>query len=160
VADELEGRFVTLAAHITNVLEKAVWVEGEVPEDREWDTLKSIKMMPGEAYGVDMEMPHARLRLDWELSQDALDENVHGNDLEGTIRNLMKHQMASDFADLVLNGDRKSNDPLLQSLDGELKLGKRMVEFKHGQMWWYRELKGKKNTWEYTVYTIIQPIFK
>lgn len=65
-----------------------------------------------------------KLRLDWELSRESLEDNIEGNDLEDHIARLMATQFGNDIEDLAINGDTTlSSDALLKSFDGFRKLG-------------------------------------
>ena len=59
-----------------------------------------------------------KLRLDWELSTEGLEDNIEGDSLENHIASLMARQTANDLEDLYIHGDTTSTDPLLKSLDG------------------------------------------
>jgi hypothetical protein len=61
-----------------------------------------------------------KLRLDWELSSEALEDGLEGEALEDHIARLMAGQAANDLEDLAINGDTvgHTNDPLLKSFDG------------------------------------------
>ena len=61
-----------------------------------------------------------KLRLDWELSSEALEDGLEGDQLEDHIARLMAEQAANDLEDLAINGDtiNHTNDPLLKSFDG------------------------------------------
>lgn len=60
-----------------------------------------------------------KLRLDWELSTEALEDNLEGEALEDHIARLMSAQAANDIEDLAINGDvNLTTDPLLKSFDG------------------------------------------
>ncbi len=63
-----------------------------------------------------------KLRLDWELSSESLEDNIEGADLEDTIARLMATQFGNDLEDLAINGDTASSDPLIKSFDGWYKL--------------------------------------
>lgn len=45
-----------------------------------------------------------KLRLDWELSSEALEDNIEGGDLEDHIARLMATQAGNDVEDLLING--------------------------------------------------------
>lgn len=61
----------------------------------------------------------AKLRLDWELSSESLEDNLEGEALEDHIARLMAAQAANDIEDLAINGDTAlTGDPLLKSFDG------------------------------------------
>jgi hypothetical protein len=65
-----------------------------------------------------------KLRLDWELSRESLEDNIEFGDLEDHIARLMATQFGNDIEDLAINGDTTlSSDPLLKSFDGFRKLG-------------------------------------
>lgn len=61
-----------------------------------------------------------KLRLDWELSSEALEDGLEGEALEDHIARLMAQQAANDLEDLAINGDvvGHRNDALLKSFDG------------------------------------------
>ena len=61
----------------------------------------------------------ARLRLDWEFSNDFLDELNRD-----TVIDLMLIQASVDLEDLIVNGDTENyDDALLKSMDGSIKRG-------------------------------------
>lgn len=60
-----------------------------------------------------------KLRLDWELSTESLEDNLEGEALEDHIARLMSSQAANDIEDVAINGDTTlTGDPLLSSFDG------------------------------------------
>lgn len=60
-----------------------------------------------------------KLRLDWELSSDSLEDNLEGEALEDHIARLMSAQAANDIEDLAINGDvTNTDDALFKSFDG------------------------------------------
>lgn len=64
-----------------------------------------------------------KLRLDWELSTESLEDNIEGEALEDHIARLMTSQAANDLEDLFINGDvALTTDPLLKAFDGWRKL--------------------------------------
>jgi hypothetical protein len=66
-----------------------------------------------------------KLRLDWELSSEALEDNIEGADLEDHIARLMATQAGNDLEDVVLNGDTSlSSDNLYKAFDGIVKIAK------------------------------------
>jgi hypothetical protein len=67
----------------------------------------------------------AKLRLDWELSTESLEDNIEGADLEDHIARLMATQAGNDIEDVVLNGDTSlSSDALYKAFDGAVKKAK------------------------------------
>lgn len=63
-----------------------------------------------------------KLRLDWELSTESLEDNIAGASLEDHIAQVMARQTANDMDDLLINGDTDSQNGLLKALDGFIKL--------------------------------------
>jgi HK97 family phage major capsid protein len=46
-----------------------------------------------------------KLRLNWELSTESLEDNIEGPDLEDHIARLMATQAGNDIEDVILNGN-------------------------------------------------------
>jgi hypothetical protein len=66
-----------------------------------------------------------KLRLDWELSTESLEDNIEGPDLEDHIARLMATQAGNDIEDVVLNGNTAlSSDALYKSFNGVVKKAK------------------------------------
>ena len=66
-----------------------------------------------------------KLRMDWELSTESLEDNIEGADLEDHIARLMATQAGNDIEDVVLNGDTSlTGDALYKSFDGVVKKAK------------------------------------
>ena len=60
-----------------------------------------------------------KLRLDWEISTEALEDNIEGAALEDHLVRLMTQAFANDIEDLAINGDLSQNtDPFLGIMDG------------------------------------------
>ena len=60
-----------------------------------------------------------KLRLDWELSTESLEDNIEGGSLEDHIANLMATQAGNDIEDLCINGDTTlTSDALYKSFNG------------------------------------------
>ena len=64
-----------------------------------------------------------KLRLDWELSTESLEDNIEGADLEDHIARLMATQAGNDIEDVVLNGD-SAGSGLMSAFDGIVKKAK------------------------------------
>lgn len=62
-----------------------------------------------------------KLRLDWELSSESLEDNVEGPDLEDHIARLMATQAGNDIEDLLINGIGSSTG-LMSAFKGFRKL--------------------------------------
>lgn len=97
----------------------------------------------------------ARLRLDWELSREFVQE-LHDSEKHEDIFRLMGAQISVDLNDLVENGDvNKINDPLLKMFDGSKKRGKPPVLvdiFAANLHFNYHKVK---DTTEYTLYILM-----
>lgn len=65
-----------------------------------------------------------KLRLDWAVSTESLEDNIEGAGLEDHIAQIMARQTANDMDDLLINGNTSSNNGLLKALDGFIKLAK------------------------------------
>jgi len=66
-----------------------------------------------------------KLRMDWELSTESLEDNIEGADLEDHIARLMATQAGNDIEDVILNGDTaQTTDLLYKSFDGIVKKAK------------------------------------
>lgn len=60
-----------------------------------------------------------KLRLDWELSSESLEDNIEGADFEDHVARLLSQQAANDIEDLAINGDvNNTDDALFKSFDG------------------------------------------
>ena len=63
-----------------------------------------------------------KLRLDWELSSESLEDGLEGAALEDHVARLMSTQAAQDLEDVAINGDTTlGGDPLLKTMDGWAK---------------------------------------
>jgi len=65
-----------------------------------------------------------KLRLDWNISTESLEDNIEGASLEDHIAQMMARQTANDLDDLLINGNTSSSNALLKALDGFIKLAK------------------------------------
>ena len=63
-----------------------------------------------------------KLRLDWEISTESLEDNIEGASLEDHLAQVMARQTANDLDDLLINGNTSSANGLLKALDGFVKL--------------------------------------
>ncbi len=48
-------------------------------------------------------------RLDWDITNDTLRQNIEGENMDGIVTNLMTKQVGVDSEDLLLNGDEKAS---------------------------------------------------
>ena len=65
-----------------------------------------------------------KLRLDWAISTESLEDNIEGASLEDHIAQVMARQTDNDMDDLFTNGNTASSNTLLKALDGFVKLAK------------------------------------
>jgi hypothetical protein len=66
-----------------------------------------------------------KLRMDWELSTESLEDNIEGADLEDHIARLMATQAGNDIEDVILNGNTATTgDALYKAFDGVVKKAK------------------------------------
>jgi hypothetical protein len=66
-----------------------------------------------------------KLRLDWELSTESLEDNIEGADLEDHIARMMATQAGNDIEDVVLNGNSSlTGDALYKAFNGVVKKAK------------------------------------
>lgn len=66
-----------------------------------------------------------KMRMDWELSTDSLEDNIEGDALEDHIARLMTAQAGQDLEDVAINGDtRLTRDPLLKVFNGWRRLAR------------------------------------
>lgn len=66
-------------------------------------------------------MTTVKIRLDWELTTESLEDNLEGDALEDHVARLMATQLGNDLEDLYINGDTGGGDALLSALDGFVK---------------------------------------
>ena len=59
-----------------------------------------------------------KLRLDWELSSESLEDNLEGPDLEDHIARLMATQAGNDIEDVLINGVGSATTGLLSAFKG------------------------------------------
>ena len=64
-----------------------------------------------------VELTTKKIRLDWEVSTEALEDNIEGGALEDHLVRLMTNAFANDIEDLAINGDA-SGDPFLGIMQG------------------------------------------
>jgi HK97 family phage major capsid protein len=72
------------------------------------------------------QVPYAtvKMRLPWEITEDAIQENIEGEGLDADVVNAMTQQFAYDLEDLSINGDiadASADAPFLTINDGILK---------------------------------------
>ncbi len=64
-----------------------------------------------------IELTTTKIRLDWEISTEALEDNIEGAALEDHLVRLMTNAFANDLEDLAINGDG-STAPFLSIMNG------------------------------------------
>lgn len=65
-----------------------------------------------------VELTTKKIRLDWEVSAEALEDNVEGAALEDHLVRLMTNAFANDIEDLAINGTGSGVDPFLSIMPG------------------------------------------
>jgi hypothetical protein len=65
-----------------------------------------------------VELTTKKIRLDWEVSAEALEDGVEGAALEDHLVRLMTNAFANDIEDLAINGTGAGSDPFLSIMDG------------------------------------------
>lgn len=79
-----------------------------------------------------------KLRLDWELSSESLEDNLEGEAFEDHVARLLSAQAANDIEDLAINGDTDlTDDALYKSFNGwrkRLYAGANVVDAANAQL--------------------------
>jgi HK97 family phage major capsid protein len=65
-----------------------------------------------------VELSTRKIRLDWEVSAEALEDGIEGAALEDTLVRLMTNAFANDIEDLAINGTGTGNDSFLNIMEG------------------------------------------
>jgi HK97 family phage major capsid protein len=65
-----------------------------------------------------VELTTKKLRLDWEVSAEALEDNIEGGALEDHLVRLMTTAFGNDIEDLAINGAGSGGDPFLSIMEG------------------------------------------
>lgn len=65
-----------------------------------------------------------KLRVDWELSTESLEDNIEGEELEDHIARMIATAAGNDLEDLAINGDTDSTDAFYQVFDGWNKIAR------------------------------------
>ena len=68
-----------------------------------------------------VELTTKKIRLDWEVSTESLEDNIEGAALEDRLVRLMTNAFANDMEDLAINGVDASADAFLGIMDGFIK---------------------------------------
>lgn len=110
----------------------------------------SIPYSVGEEYNytnedIDPTAEFVQLRMDWELDEDESLTEEEKIDVMITV-------IRQDLVEILVNGDKKSSDPLLINLDGSLKRNKEATTVDIFRATLKKEYKEVKNTTEYTLY--------
>lgn len=147
---------------LTNALEDFKERLKRVPEGEETPKSESWKRY----YNGNRETKEVftRLRLDWELSLAAFEDEPDEETSYGEwydknrdkIYDLMVRFMENDLRDLIEHGDvRNGADALLKSMDGSKKLGREPVEIDIASGILQTECKPKKRTAEFTLHILL-----
>ena len=65
-----------------------------------------------------VELTTKKIRLDWEVSTEALEDNIEGGALEDHLVRLMTNAFANDIEDLAINGTGTGSNPFLSIMEG------------------------------------------
>jgi hypothetical protein len=65
-----------------------------------------------------VELTTKKIRLDWEVSAEALEDGIEGGALEDHLVRLMTNAFANDIEDLAINGTGTGQDAFLSIMDG------------------------------------------
>jgi HK97 family phage major capsid protein len=65
-----------------------------------------------------VEIRTSKIRLDWEVSTEALEDNIEGATLEDTLVRTMTRAFANDLEDLAINGTGSGTNSFLNILEG------------------------------------------
>lgn len=96
-----------------------------------------------------------RLRLDWEIADDAMEEN---GEVDNAVLRLLYGQVAGDLDDLLENGDQDLvGDPLLKTVNGSRKRGKKLTALELVEQNLLVRHSERKEATEYTLYVNIVP---
>jgi hypothetical protein len=68
-----------------------------------------------------VELTTKKIRLDWEVSTEALEDNIEGGALEDHLVRLMTNAFANDIEDLAINGEGSGADAFLSIMPGFVK---------------------------------------
>ena len=68
-----------------------------------------------------VELTTKKIRLDWEVSTEALEDNIEGGALEDHLVRLMTNAFANDIEDLAINGLGSGSDAFLSIMAGFVK---------------------------------------
>lgn len=97
---------------------------------KEWSTVRvGARIVRGATEGVatqqnatanftKVSISTQKFRLDWELTTEALEDNIEGEALDQHLLKLFTHQLAQDLEEVSVHGDENSSDPLLGVMDG------------------------------------------
>lgn len=122
-------KFIDFAFDATVLAKEAETRRMNAPE-QEWTTVAvGARITRGAVEAVDtgqnaapnftrLSLRTEKLRLDWELSSESLEDNIEGEDLDTHLARLFATQFGQDIEDLAINGDTSSADPLLKVMDG------------------------------------------
>lgn len=126
---EQADNFIDYAWDATTLLATAQRKKLNAPE-AEWDVInvgarilrKATEAVDtGENAGANfskVSLRTTKLRLDWEVSTESLEDNQEGESLDQHLANKFAFQFGQDLEDLCINGDVTSSNPTLKSFDG------------------------------------------
>jgi hypothetical protein len=87
-------------------------------EDNPQDYVNTPRSIQQGALFSKISLTTKKLRLDWELSAEALEDNLEGPDLEDHIARLMATQAGNDIEDVLINGNTATGTGLYGAFNG------------------------------------------
>lgn len=129
ISQEQADQFIDYAWDATVLMKEATRKKMNAPE-AEWDIVSvGARIARKATEAVDtgenatpnftkVSLRTEKIRLDWELSSESLEDNIEGQDFDDHLARLFADQFGQDLEDLAINGDTDSTDPLLKTFDG------------------------------------------
>jgi len=76
---------------------------------------------------AEIELDAKLFKAETHITYETLEDNIEGGTFQQTIMQMMAEAIARDQEDLIINGDTKSADPFLKTMDGLLVQSRRHV---------------------------------
>jgi HK97 family phage major capsid protein len=74
-----------------------------------------------------VEMDAKGFKAEVRITDESLEDNIEGPALQNRVRGLLAEAMARDMEEVIICGDRKSDDPFLATMDGVLVQARRHI---------------------------------
>lgn len=141
--------FALLVPFVVEKLNEVEWIRVHTPDDE--SPKKYTFPLPRRTGKM------KTIRLDMEFSPE--EPSLFTDNLTEEVRDAMTYQAAHDVADLLVNGDTESPDPLLKVLDGEVKKGKHLSDINLSGVVYDVEYHARKDTYEWTAYVALETVY-